>query len=360
MKAPAGLDGVIVTQTRISGLDESGRLVYRGRAAENLTSSSVYDQVANLICDWTPECAAGDKKRRLTCEEARALVALVPASMPLMSALPFLTLALQSALAPREFSRDEVLPAYSFALPRLFAALMWSRGQRAERFEDFWLKIQNLSSSEALTAPFNLDSKSRRIFEEIRILYAEHGLNASTFTARVVTSTQAEPAFALAAAFGSFSGPIHGGATAELMRMMDEIESPGRVSNWLDATLACKQKVMGFGHRIYRGRPDSRFARMRELLARTCALRGDDRLLKIVDALVSAMRERMELHPNLDLPCGPTLELLGFARETFVPFTALSRLAGWCAHIQEQELENRIIRPTAEYVGPLGTSDRSH
>ena len=188
-------------------------------------------------------------------------------------------------------------------------------------------------------------------FETSLILYAEHSFNASTFTARVVTSTLSDLYSAVTAAIGALKGPLHGGANEAVMEMLDEIVIPDNAKPWLDEALAGKRKIMGFGHRVYKN-GDSRVPAMRAALGMIAAHRGGQNLLDVYETLATAMYDAKGLHPNLDYPAGPAYHLIGFDTPTFTPIFVAARLPGWTAHIAEQLAANSLIRPLAGYDGP--------
>jgi 2-methylcitrate synthase len=190
-----------------------------------------------------------------------------------------------------------------------------------------------------------------KAFDVSLILYAEHGFNASTFTARVVTSTMSDVHGAVVAAIASLKGPLHGGANEAVMETLAEIGSIERVRPWLDDALATGKKIMGFGHRVYRT-GDSRVPTMKKWGMEVARAVGDDKLYAIADELQAAMLERKNIHPNLDFPSGPAYHLMGFESDLFTPIFAMSRITGWVAHVVEQAAANRLIRPLSAYTGP--------
>jgi citrate synthase len=187
-------------------------------------------------------------------------------------------------------------------------------------------------------------------FEQSMILYAEHGFNASTFAARVVTSTQSDIYSAVTAAIGALKGPLHGGANEAVMHDMIEIGDPSKASEWLHGKLSRKDKVMGFGHRVYKN-GDSRVPTMKEALIRVAEARNGQRWLDIYSILEKEMFAATGIKPNLDFPTGPAYYLMGFDIPSFTPLFVMSRITGWTAHIIEQAGSNALIRPLSEYSG---------
>lgn len=194
------------------------------------------------------------------------------------------------------------------------------------------------------------DEVVRKAFDVSMTLYAEHSFNASTFTARVVTSTMSDYYSAVVAAIGALKGPLHGGANEAVMRTLEEIGTADRVTSWLDDALAAKRKIMGFGHRVYK-RGDSRVPTMRAALDTLIAHVDRPDLAALYEALEAEFVSRKGIYPNLDYPSGPAYHLMGFDTELFTPIFVASRIAGWTAHILEQQADNALIRPLSVYDG---------
>jgi citrate synthase/2-methylcitrate synthase len=183
------------------------------------------------------------------------------------------------------------------------------------------------------------------------ILYAEHSFNASTFTARVITSTLSDLYSAVTGAIGALKGPLHGGANEAVMYAFDEIKTADNAAAWLDDALSHKRKIMGFGHRVYKN-GDSRVPTMKAALDTLVEKYEAGDLGALYDALESAMADRKNIKPNLDYPSGPAYRLIGFDTAEFTPLFVASRVTGWTAHVMEQLASNALIRPLSEYNGP--------
>ncbi len=190
-----------------------------------------------------------------------------------------------------------------------------------------------------------------KAFDGSLTMYAEHSFNASTFTARVIVSTLSDLCGAVTGAIASLKGTLHGGANEEVMYMLQEIGSPEKAKAWLDEKLATKQKIMGFGHRIYRF-GDSRVPTMTKFRDQMAELKGGQKWVEIANILEQEMVAQKKIHPNLDYPAGPAYFLMGFEIDLFTPIFVMARTAGWVAHVAEQLADNRLVRPLAEYVGP--------
>ena len=190
-----------------------------------------------------------------------------------------------------------------------------------------------------------------RVLDVSLILYAEHEFNASTFAARVAASTLTDLHAAVTAAIAALKGPLHGGANEAVAAMLLEIKSRDRAERWVRDALANKRRVMGFGHRVLR-KGDARAAiiqRHAEALSRTC---GDTRWYDIATIVDRIMQQEKGLYPNLDFYTAVAYLLIGLPRDLYTPVFVCSRIAGWCAHVIEQQDHNRLIRPRAAYVGP--------
>jgi citrate synthase len=183
------------------------------------------------------------------------------------------------------------------------------------------------------------------------ILYAEHEYNASTFTARVITSTMSDLHSALAGAIGALKGPLHGGANEKVMDVLKAVGKKENAEPWVRAALARKEKIMGFGHRVYKD-GDPRAVYLKELCGQLARESGNEPLESVADVIERVIWEEKKLPPNLDWPSGRLYHYMGLPVELYTPLFVLSRTAGWAAHVIEQHDNNRLIRPRARYVGP--------
>lgn len=194
------------------------------------------------------------------------------------------------------------------------------------------------------------------IMDKSLILHAEHGFNASTFTARVVASTMSTCYSSISAAIGALRGSLHGGANENVLDMLQEIGAVENVAAWMDKALSEKRKIPGMGHREYKVK-DPRSMHMEGFLRELSERKGNSRYLSILTKIEETFRTRMEksgkpLYPNVDFYSGSVYTLLGIPKDLFTPIFALARTAGWLAHILEQRKDNRIYRPEALYTGP--------
>lgn len=197
------------------------------------------------------------------------------------------------------------------------------------------------------------DEVTRKTLDTALVLYAEHETNASTFAARVVAGTQSDFYSAVVAGIGAIKGPLHGGAIDEAMRMFMEVGSPEKAAAYVDAALAAKRKLPGFGHRVYKA-GDPRAAELRVMAQALADATGERKWFDVAVATEKRMGETKNIIPNVDYFAAPVLYQLGFPMDLMTNVVATSRIAGWSAHILEQYANNRLVRPRALYTGPHG------
>jgi citrate synthase len=195
------------------------------------------------------------------------------------------------------------------------------------------------------------DDEDVRAFDVCLILHAEHGMNASTFAARVTAATLSDMHSAVVSAIGTLKGPLHGGANERVMELLRELPDVAGTRAHVEKMLSAKQRIMGFGHRVYRTE-DPRATILRGYSRRLGERHGETRWYELTRAVEKAVHETKGLYPNVDLYSGSVYTSLGIPQRLFTPIFALSRMAGWTANIMEQHQDNRLIRPDSEYVGP--------
>ncbi len=354
-----GLEDVVALESRICFIDgQQGRLLYRGYDIRELASRSTFEEVAYLL--WYSRLpSAGqlaDLKRRMA--ELRVLpdaLARTIDSLP-SAALPMDVLRTAvSALALLE--PEETKPGASSigGAQRLTAVLPTILGWIQRRRSGARPVAARPDLSQAAYTlyalldrePSELDA---RAMDVALILHADHELNASTFAARVTASTLSDLYSAITSAIGTLKGPLHGGANERVMELLAEIGTPDRAEEVVKAKLARHERIMGFGHRVYKVE-DPRATILREWSRKVGEERGnlnDYALLRKVEEVVH--REK-GLYPNVDLYSGSVYSLLGIPHDLFTPLFASSRVAGWTAHVLEEYDDLRLIRPMAKYVG---------
>lgn len=355
-----GLAGVVVDTTAISKVvPETNSLTYRGYAVQDLAAHCSFEQVAYLL--WHGELPTNAELERFQQQERasrradRSLLSLV-AKMPDNCHPMDVVRTAISYLGAEDPAEDDNSPKANRAKAlRMLAVLptIVAADHRRRHGQDPIAPHSHLGYAENFlnmcfgTIP---SQESVKAFEVSLILYAEHSFNASTFAARVVTSTLSDIYSAVTAAIGALKGRLHGGANEAVMHDMIEIDDPALAEQWLRNKLAKKEKVMGFGHRVYKN-GDSRVPTMKKAFLDIAAVTDGGKWVRIYEILERTMNEATGIKPNLDFPTGPAYYLLGFDINIFTPIFVMSRITGWTAHIIEQGESNALIRPLSEYVG---------
>jgi len=360
-----GLEGVVVDSTSISLVDgEAGRLYYRGYPIEGLVNRP-FAAVAHLVVFGDlPNAAQLQEFEEFLWNAGRLPPGLVNVLEALFSlgghpmatlqaAMPLMALDAAAQRIGRTDDEQEAL-VVAARLPAAHALLLSLRAERVRtaypetrHYGERFLRLLHDREPPASAA---------RIFEQTQILQIDHSFNASTFTARVVTSTLSPPASALAAAMGSLYGPLHGAADQGALEMAEEVGGPAQAADFVAGCLASGRLVMGMGHREYRV-VDPR-SRIVKVLAEEIAARAHEKqLLETLQAVDQAFvaqtaHKKRALRANLEFYKGIVYLSLGLPKDFFTATFAMARVFGWSAHIVEQRKDNRIVRPSANYVGP--------
>ncbi|MBU1250378.1 MAG: bifunctional 2-methylcitrate synthase/citrate synthase [Actinobacteria bacterium] len=360
-----GLAGVVVDETAVSKVNpETNSLLYRGYPVHELAERCTAEEVAYLL--WHGELP--DERQLAEFETLeRSMRPLDPTVKDAIDALPLsahpmdvvrTAVSVLGAL-DETLTTDATWIDADLTLER--SIRMWAQlpaivayAQRRLRDEDLVEPRDDLGySANFLHMTFGEVPELVVVeaFDVSMILYAEHSFNASTFTARVITSTLSDVYSAVTGALGALKGPLHGGANEAVQNVFEEIGSADGAQAWLDAALAEKRKIMGFGHRVYKN-GDSRVPTMRAALATLVEHYERPEVLDLYDALETAMGEAKNIKPNLDYPSGPAYNLMGFDTALFTPLFIAARVTGWTAHVREQLAANALIRPLSQYIGP--------
>ncbi|GAA4113446.1 bifunctional 2-methylcitrate synthase/citrate synthase [Enteractinococcus coprophilus] len=365
-----GLVGVVADSTAISKVNpDTNSLLYRGYPVQDLADKKSFEEVALLL--WAGELPTQDQLDDFIKLE-RANRALDPAVKAAIDLLPKdahpmdVARTAVSVIGARHDDAENSDPSVELRKAKeLFAAFpaVVAYDQRRRRGMDVIEPRDDLDYSQNFLWMTFGEEPAEEVVDAFRVsmvLYAEHSFNASTFTARVITSTESDLHSAVTGAIGALKGNLHGGANEAVMYTFNEIgidenesreSAAERAKAWMEAALAEKRKIMGFGHRVYKS-GDSRVPSMKAALDRMIDYYGRHEILGLYDGLENAMTEAKNILPNLDYPAGPTYHLMGFDTEMFTPIFIASRITGWTAHIIEQRADNALIRPLSAYHGP--------
>lgn len=359
MTNSAGLRGQVAGQSSICtvGVDGAG-LTYRGYDIVDLAEKARFEAVAYLLLHGELPDSEQLSKFEQRLRENRALpkalcevLERLPAEAHPMDVMRTGCSVLGNLETESDFSEQ------LFVSERLLATLpamicYWYR------YVTEGIRIET-QTDEASTGGHFLklltDQSPDPLFEQVMnvslILYAEHEFNASTFTARVVASTLSDMHSCISAAIGALRGPLHGGANEAAMAMLSDYQSVEAALNDIDAKLARKDKIMGFGHAVYR-ESDPRNAVIREWSRKLSQKVGDQVLFDVSEAVEQKMWQAKKLFANADFYHASAYHFMGIPTPLFTPIFVMSRITGWASHVMEQRADNRIIRPNAEYIGP--------
>jgi citrate synthase len=358
-KKSVQLSGVVVAESSVSSIDpEAGVLMYRGYDIADLAEHSDYEETAFLLLyGELPDAAA---RTAFAAELARrdlpdAVSALIDRSAATASPMDLLRTS-ASALsfgAPGQGATDR--EAGLAAATRLIATLPTAIARQHRRRQGLEPVEPDASLAYAenfltMLSGVRPSDRAARIFDIAMILHAEHEMNASTFTARVVAGTGADLTSAIVAAIAALSGPLHGGANAAAMSRFEQWGSAERTPSAVHGMLERKEKLFGFGHPLYRAY-DPRALILKGLSEELSKEAGEPNWFAITEAAERTVYEEKHLYPNVDLYSASVYRYLGVPTDLFTPVFAASRTAGWAAHVLEQQADNRIIRPSATYVG---------
>jgi len=350
-----GLDGVVAAETVLSDPDgEAGRLTLRGHDLSELAGRRSFEAVAALL--WQGFVPLADDAAALRRALGAARAAAYPRLAPLAALLPdlapvermrFLLAAMPDG--DRDAEPVDMLAAAAVAAAlaiRAAAGLPPVPPDAARGHADDLLRMIH-------GAP--RDAREVAALDTYLVTVADHGLNASTFTARVIASTAAGLPSAVVGALGALKGPLHGGAPGPVLDMLDAIGSADRAPAWLEQAVVAGDKLMGFGHRVYRVR-DPRADALKGAILPLRRLANRIGFAEAVEAAAIAVLARLKpgrrLDVNVEFYTALLLDAVGVPRAGFTPIFAAARTAGWIAHVREQEAANRIIRPLSRYVGP--------
>ncbi len=357
-QADSGLEDIIATSTSVCSI-ENGVLCYRGYNIDDLAENTTFGEVTHLLF-------YGSLPTRPQLEKLRNEIALggklPPAFLDLVQRFPLNVPPmdwLRTAVSALSFfdpdAKDNSAEAnlrksirLTGQIPTLVAAFDRLRNKKSILEPQpgkslAWNFLHQLTGGEP-------DETSVKTFDTCLILHADHELNASTFAARVTAATLSDVHSAVTSAIGTLKGPLHGGANEQVMLMLQKIGDASKVEAWIRDALVRKEKIMGFGHRVYKnGDPRAKhLMRMSEAMGK---LQGETKWYEMSRVIDRVVQSEKKLLPNVDFYSASTYHYLGIPTDLFTPIFACSRVTGWTAHVMEQLAHNRLIRPRAEYLG---------
>lgn len=369
MSTNTGLEGVVIGETKLSAIDgQKGELIYVGYDIDDLARNTTFEEVAFLL--WNQrlpnkaelaELTAQLEKERGLDDYTISVIKGFPKGTDSMAALRTAVSAL--ALTDPE-ANDNSEAANRRKAIRLTAKMptIIANFDRFRKGKDYLAPKSGLSTAANFLYMLNgeePDELRAKTLDAALVLHAEHGMNASTFSSRVTAATLSDMYSAIVSAIGTLKGAAHGGANMRVMETLKKIDESGQdPAEWVRGALERKERIMGFGHRVYKA-TDPRATVLRELADEIMQGGEETRWLDLSDKVREAMGEEMEkrgkpIYPNVDFFSASVYTTLGIDMDLFTPIFAMSRVTGWTAHLLEQYENNRLIRPKADYVGPRG------
>ena len=356
-----GLEGIVAAETDISFVDGvNGNLYYKGYNIHDIArhTTSWTEVIYLLLYGELPlENQLNEFRRHIIAEmgipaQVIKMIEIIPPSTHPMDILRTAVSAL--AYFDPDYSDNTIAGSHRKGIrliaqiPTLVATMYRIRSQKSILSPDPTLNVAaNFLYMLHGIIPSELHA---RAMDLLLLLHADHGLNASTFAARVTASTWSDMYSAVTTAIGTLKGPLHGGANERVMKMLRNINAVDEVEEYINTMLAHGERVMGFGHRIYK-KEDPRARHLRELSEALCTEQGNEKLYKISHRIEQHVLEVKGIYPNVDFYSATVQHALGIPEEYYTAVFAASRISGWVAHIIEQYKDNRLIRPTSKYIG---------
>lgn len=358
--AAAGLRGVVAAQSSIGDVNgEQGILIYQGYDIHDLAEHATFEEVVYLL--WHGNLPTQAELDTLKAE-LRANYEVPAQVIELMKQFPKTADpmdVLRTAVSTLDFfdpaghgtDRENATRAATKITGQIGTiAAAWDRIRNGK---DVIAPDTSLGIAENFLYMLNgerPDADEARMFDVCLILHADHELNASTFTTRVVAGTLADMYGCVTAGIAALAGPLHGGANTAVMKMLIEIGEPANVDGWLEKALEEKRKIMGIGHAVYKTE-DPRATWLRRYSKHMADKTGTSKWYEMSQRIENLMLEKKGMHPNVDFYSASTYYLMGIALDMYTPIFAVSRISGWTGHILEQYANNKLIRPRAEYIG---------
>ncbi len=358
--ATEGLRGVVAAQSAIGDVNGiEGKLIYQGYDIHDLAENSTFEEVIYLLWNGKlptqAELDAHVEHLRQNYEAPAEVIGLMKQYPKDADPMDVLRTAVSSLdlydPAGQGTDRESAVGAAVRITGQIGTiAAAWDRIRNGK---EVVTPDKNLSIAENFLYMLRgekPDAEEARMFDIALILHADHELNASTFTTRVVAGTLADMYGAVTAGIAALAGPLHGGANTNVMKMLIEIDDPAKIDAWVDEALASKKKIMGIGHAVYKTE-DPRATWLRKFSKQMADKTGVSKWYEMSQRIEQLMLEKKGMYPNVDFYSASTYYLMGIALDMYTPIFAVSRISGWTGHILEQYGNNKLIRPRAEYIG---------
>jgi len=358
--ATAGLRGVVAAQSAIGDVNgEQGILIYQGYDIHDLAENSTFEEVVFLL--WNGRLPSQIELEELS-SEIRENYAVPSEVIEMMKTFPKDADpmdVLRTAVSSLDFydreghgtDREHAMKS-SIKLTGQIGTITaaWDRIRHGNDIITPDISLGIADNFLYMLRGQKADADEVRMFDVCLILHADHELNASTFTTRVVSGTLADVYGAVTAGIAALAGPLHGGANTNVMKMLIEIDDPAKIDAWVDEALEQKKKIMGIGHAVYKTE-DPRATWLRKYSQKMAEKKGETKWFEMSQRIEQLMLEKKGMYPNVDFYSASTYYLMGIPLDLFTPIFAVSRISGWTGHILEQYANNKLIRPRAEYIG---------
>ena len=361
--AAAGLRGVVAAQSSIGDVDgEQGILIYQGYDIHDLAEHATFEEIVFLL--WNGRLPKQDELDELTSKirENYRIPAEIVAGMKYMPKDADPMDVLRTCVSALDFYDKDGHGTDRGTAMRSAIKITGQIGTIVAAWDRIRSGKEPVSPDPSLSIAENFlhmlrgekaEADEAHMFDVALILHADHELNASTFTTRVVAGTLADMYGCVTAGIAALAGPLHGGANTAVMKMLIEIGDPAKIDEWLDKALEDKRKIMGIGHAVYKTE-DPRATWLRKFSKQMADKKGDQKWFEMSQRIEQLMLEKKGMHPNVDFYSASTYYLMGIPLDLFTPIFAVSRISGWTGHILEQYANNKLIRPRAEYIGQRG------
>jgi len=356
-----GLEEVVAASTKLSDVDgKAGRLWYVGYTIEDLATRATFEEVVHLLqyLRLPNEAELDEMNERLVAEREISpfLAGIMPTLAQQTSPMSMLRTGVSAASAYDPDGWENTAEANERKALRLIAKTatliaMYHRLRTAQDVIPPNPKLPHAGNFLYMLSGDEPEQDDAAALDTTLILYADHTMNASTFTARVIASTLADMFSAITGAIAALKGPLHGGANEEAMKMLEEVGRPENAEPYIKDKLARKERIMGFGHRVYKAE-DPRAKILRRLSQEVGERKGDTRWYDISAEIERVVKDEKGLHANVDFFAASVYHYLDIPTDLMTPVFALARMSGWTAHVREQYADNRLIRPESEYIGP--------